>query len=156
VTMSGRVQGGRFFLSKCSRWQESVCHKSEHDTRNIMSKRINPCHAVALAFVVYYLIVPPMATGGYFRAHRTYADPTAPLPKWYYYNEQPASNMDRAHAKNFSSRTECEAERKSRYLAWLTWKHPPPYWIQFGLDTATEEASHAMCVSSDDPRLEVK
>lgn len=118
-----------------------------------MLKYMKLRHAVALAFVGWCLVVPPMASHDYFRAHRAYT--TAPLSKWYYYNEQLGSNNDRAHALVFASKAECEAKRKATYLSWLAGKHPPPYWDQRGLDTATEEASHAMCVSSDDPRLTV-
>jgi hypothetical protein len=53
-----------------------------------MLKYMKLRHAVALAFVGLCLIVPPMARHGYFRAHRAYTNPTAPLSKWYYYNEQ--------------------------------------------------------------------
>jgi hypothetical protein len=111
-------------------------------------------HAAALALVVWYMIIPP-ASGIWRPGYRT--NPTAPLSKWYFYNESWTraawSPADRAHAKEFDSKAACEATKEKVYPA-----HPPiPRTAGGGMteriETYREFGSHTICLASDDPRL---
>ena len=111
-------------------------------------------HAAALGLVVWYLIIPP-ASGIHRRGH--YANPSAPLAKWYFYSGWKEPYIDRAHAKEFDSEATCEALKEKYYPA-----HPPPLSLIQGaeirdrVEKSREFSSYATCVSSDDPRFKEK
>ena len=119
---------------------------------------MNLRHAAVLALVGWYLIVPPPHSDK-SRCGR-YADPCAPLSQWYFYNESSRwdwkAPVDRPHALKFDSEERCEAKRNEKYTSWVAAKHPPPFWHEGAINAATEFASHAQCIATDDPRFKEK
>jgi hypothetical protein len=115
--------------------------------------RISLRHAAALALVSWYLLLPPYKL--VYQGSQSRADPGAPLERWLFYNESRNPNSEvRTNAKAFDSNAACEATKEQLYPA-----DPPPIPTGVGaeirdrIEELIEYASHAICVSSNDPRL---
>ena len=90
---------------------------------------MNSGHAAALALVGWYLMVPPIdRTRGLF-----YVPATEPLSLW---------NTDRT----FTSEDECNSALADLKRSHLRWEGN----TEFAQD---QQRQHAICVSTDDPRL---
>ena len=117
-------------------------------------------HAIGLALVVWYLMVPPFSkTDQYGNQH---ADPGAPLSKWEFYTKlREAVPNDRAHALEFRTWDECERKRKDFYDGWFGSNGRPGgkdivRWDSLAIGAQTEVITYEKCVSSEDPRLQGK
>lgn len=92
---------------------------------------MKPRHAVALALVGWYLMVPPTKDANQI-------DPSVPLPKWVVLRA-----FDTADACN-------EAQDQLRYrVSRLNLRVPVA-------SAASEAAEFSQCIASDDPRLKGK
>jgi hypothetical protein len=111
---------------------------------------MKPCHAAALALVGWYIIQPPVA--GPQRV-----DTTAPISRWYFYNERKAPDpkgekLTQPYALVFGSEEECKAKviHRQEFLKELA--------KVLGRDVTLNLAlwNNAICISADDPRLKPK
>jgi hypothetical protein len=101
-------------------------------------------HAAALALVGWYMITAP------------FANTSAPVAKWEFYNDLPPRTLnrptDKAHAKEFDSKAACEA-KKAEIWPTLSGSSVPGGDIQEWIARHNTIASHTICISSSDPRL---
>jgi hypothetical protein len=108
---------------------------------------MNLRHAAALALVGWYMITPP------------FANASAPVAKWGFYNDLPPRTPNRptdiAHAKEFDSKAACES-KKAEILPTLSASSVRGGDIQEWIARHNTIASHTICVSSDDRRLKEK
>jgi hypothetical protein len=88
------------------------------------------CHAVALALVGWYLMVPPIPKG-------QIPDTSVPLSEW-------------SLSASFDTAKECEKGRVDNWSLFhkLSLAHPNPDTI-----SAVQAAVEAACIATDDPRL---
>jgi hypothetical protein len=98
-------------------------------------------HTAALAFVGWYLMMPPLKNDQY---GHPLADQSAPLSKW-------------QHAE-FRTYDDCEHERKKEYANWFGTKGHPGLVDRLkissnALDKWTSIVEMEKCIPSDDPRL---
>lgn len=106
-------------------------------------------HAAALVLVGWYLMMPHLLSDGR-------ADMSVPLSHWYFYNEtkEPGihgQKLTRQYAFVFRSQAECQQKIEAR-LAWIKELYSKVRWMECR-PNCTEPWERAICVESDDPRL---
>ena len=98
---------------------------------------MKPRHAVALALVSWYLLVPPLVNAPYK------VDTEAPLTSWKVY-------------QTFDTREECDKSLLAVHAKYKPTATAPIGTIKKGTRAFALQMTFARCVSTDDPRLKAK
>jgi hypothetical protein len=100
---------------------------------------MNPRHAVALALVGWYLMIPPLPQDS-----SLLADPTPPLSVWYL-------------EQSFDTAKECESARKTEIheaeLQMHALAHAHAIEANMGHAQFYLQHTFSQCIATDDPRL---
>lgn len=98
-------------------------------------------HAVGIALVGWYLMVPPPTNPS---VAPSAVDVTAPFSKW-----------SRWVPKAYASKSDCEKTRMSECENWLT-QNVDIHWPVQSILGGAAQVCASVCVSTDDPRLKRK